>query len=60
MNKSVDVWNYDTWELLTDIRAQLRDDIFDCACNDRLQALENDLAHVEREIAQGQVRAYPF
>ena len=60
MNKKVDVWNYDTWELLTDIRAQLRDAIFDCVCKDRLQTLENDLAHVEREIAQGQVRAYPF
>jgi hypothetical protein len=64
MTDTVNVWDTATWPKLTDLRQQLRDDIFDhdpyAMPAGRLDALERSLAWVEQDIAAGLTLDYPF
>lgn len=56
----VNVWDPDTYERLTDIRAELRDRIFDAATPKERHAAERELMIVEAEIFSGQTTRIPF
>ena len=56
----VNVWDPSTYERLTDIRAELRDRIFDAATPKERYAAERELMIVEAEIAAGETIRIPF
>ena len=56
----VNVWDPDTYESLTDIRAELRDLVFDAETQEEREAAERELMIVEAEIAAGETIRIPF
>jgi hypothetical protein len=57
---TIDVWNEDTWELLTEARQRLRDEIFEATCERQKRRAEEELSSVEHDISQGLTKAIPF
>lgn len=56
----MDIFDQNTWPLLTDMRRELRDAIFDAEVQQERTSLETQLAAVEREISTGQTLYIPF
>lgn len=56
----MDPFDQNTWPLLTDMRQELRDAVFDVDSEDQRRSLEAQLASVEQDIASGLTRYIPF
>ena len=57
---NVDLFDQDTWPLLTEMRQELRDAIFDADSEAGRRALEVQLAAVQDDINDGLTRYIPF
>ena len=56
----MDPFDQNTWPLLTDMRQELRDAVFDADSDAQRRSLEAQLASVEQDIASGLTRYIPF
>lgn len=57
---SVNPFDQDTWPVLTELRSQLREQIFDADCEHKRDMLEKELASVEEDISKGYRVQIPF
>lgn len=56
----VDPFDQDTWPVLTELRSQLRDQIFDTDCDIERAKLERELVSIEDDINNGYQVQVPF
>lgn len=56
----MDLFDDTTWPLLTNMRQELRDAIFDAHSEAQRSSLEAQLAAIEADISDGQTRYIPF